>query len=96
MTAQLKIEKNIPLPARRRGSLTANKSSEVAALAEMMTAGDSVLITYPVSKDATSRDLWRASHAVTHPLRKAIERRGFKAASRSMRPGKIRVWALKK
>ena len=96
MTAQLKIEKNIPLPARRRGSRTANKSSEVAALAEMMTAGDSVLITYPVSKDATSRDLWRASHAVTHPLRKAIERRGFKAASRSMRPGKIRVWALKK
>lgn len=96
MSAQLKIEKNIPLPARRRGSLTATKSSEVAALAEMMTAGDSVLITYPVSKDATSRDLWRASHAVTHPLRKAIERRGFKAASRSMRPGKIRVWALKK
>ena len=96
MTAQLKIEKNIPLPARRRGSLTANKSSEVTALAEKMTAGDSVLMSYPVSRNATSRDLWRASLAVTHPLRKAIERRGFKAASRSVRPGKIRVWALAK
>jgi hypothetical protein len=96
MSAQLKIEKNIPLPARRRGSLTANKSAEVDALAAKMTAGDSVLMTYPVSKNATSRDLWRASHAVTHPLRKAIERRGLKAASRSVRPGKIRIWALKK
>ena len=96
MSAQLKIEKNIPLPARRRGSLTAKKSAEVDALAAKMTAGDSVLMSYSVAKDATSRDLWRASHAVTYPLRKAIERRGFKAASRSVRPGKIRIWALKK
>jgi hypothetical protein len=96
MTAKLKIEKNIPLPARRRGSLTVVKRSEADALAAKMTAGDSVLMSYPVSKNATSRDLWRASHAVTHPLRKAIERRGLKAASRSVRPGKIRVWALAK
>jgi len=93
---QLKIEKGIPLQPRRYGSLSQHSKSEMDTVARKMTVGDSVLLTYPVAKNATQAQLWKASHKATAKLRKAIERLGMKAASRSVRPGKIRVWALKK
>ena len=99
MTAQLKIDKGIPLPPRRYGALSKKAQPAAAvfeALAAKMSAGDSVLVTYRVAKDAKPADLWRASHRATVQLRKAIELRGMKAATRSERAGKIRVWALAK